>query len=398
MNRSAPKMRVVVMDVWCFIPYYTRYLCEALAARGVDVQLASVSYFQDPDYFSRYPVRRTSGLLDIAGRLRIRSEKRRRIAKLIEYCINLLILYLKLLAHPPNVIHVQWVPLVTKLPVERWWLRMVRRRGIKLVETVHNVTPHEDGDRYIAQYAALYKTMDALIVHTREARERLVQEFGIDPRRIRVIPHGLLFHDLPRPSRSEARHSLDIPADRVVVLWQGVIAAYKGIDFLLRAWSEIAGQCPEALLLIAGTGKQQIVGQVAAMVNELGLQGSVRLHSVYVPVEALPGIYEAADIVTYPYREITMSGALMTGIAFGKPIIATSLPAFAEVLEDNTNALLVKSGDLPALTNALLRLIRNAGERERIAEGIRHLQDVYAWKNIAESTESCYSSVLSAMV
>jgi len=134
------------------------------------------------------------------------------------------------------------------------------------------------------------------------------------------------------------------------------------------------------------------------MVRDLDVQQSVLLHSVYIPVEALPGIYEAADIVTYPYREITMSGALMTGIAFGKPIIATSLPAFAEVLDNNTNALLVNFGDVPGLTNALVKLVRDAGERKRMAAAVARLQEVYSWENIAESTEACYASVLSAMV
>ena len=398
MKSSPSKLRVVMMDVWCFVPYYSRYLCEALQRRGLDVQLASVSYFQDPDYFKRYPLRRVPGLLDVAGGMRIRNEKLRRAIKFVEYCINLLILYLKLLIRKPDIVHVQWVPLAAKLPLERWWLRMVRRRGVKLVYTVHNVTPHEDGERFVAHYKSLYQDMDALIVHTGRARARLAEQFGIDERRIWTIPHGLLFHDLPRPAPAEARQDLQIAAEKVVVLWQGVIAPYKGLDFLLQAWREVAKQCPQALLLIAGTGKRQFVSQLTATVRDLGLEQSVIMHCVYIPVEALPCIYEAADIVTYPYSEITMSGALMTGIAFGKPIIATSLPAFAEVLGNNTNALLVNFGDVPGLTDALLKLVCDAGERKRMAAAVARLQETYSWKNIAESTEACYASVLSAMV
>ena len=58
-------------------------------------------------------------------------------------------------------------------------------------------------------------------------------------------------------------------------------------------------------------------------------------------------LYQDAEILVYPYGEVTTSGALMTGIGYGKAIVATRLPAFEQLLHDGENALLVAYGDTP---------------------------------------------------
>jgi glycosyltransferase involved in cell wall biosynthesis len=291
-------------------------------------------------------------------------------------------------------VHVQWTPLVRKLPFEIWFLKAVKKQKIKLVYTVHNVLPHDTGKKFAATFQRLYGEMDALICHTDAAKSRLVREFSVDRKRAWVIPHGPLLHDAKTRSAQTSKAELCFPQDETLVLWQGIVRPYKGLDFLLAAWSKIDARSLKARLLIVGTGESGLLKAIKEQIARLDLQESVRVDFRFVPDEELPKYYQAADVMVYPYREVTTSGALMTALAYRKPIVATNLPAFREVLRDEETALLVEYGDVDALASALGQLIRDPKKRERLASEVASSGNFNSWGRIARETRQCYSSVL----
>ena len=115
------------------------------------------------------------------------------------------------------------------------------------------------------------------------------------------------------------------------MLWQGIISPYKGIDLLLESWQKVEATVDNASLLIAGTGSPELLGQIQEQIGRLRLK-HVTLHPRFISTEELVALYRAADIVVYPYRAITTSGALATGLALGKTIVASNLPVFRELL------------------------------------------------------------------
>jgi glycosyltransferase involved in cell wall biosynthesis len=86
----------------------------------------------------------------------------------------------------------------------------------------------------------------------------------------------------------------------------------------------------------------------------------------------------------------------MTGALYGKPVIATSLPGFSDVLRHEHSALLVPYGDTQALASAILRLAGDAEMRQRL--GTRLLADlernIPGWPEIAARTGECYREAL----
>lgn len=396
-SATAP-IKVFVMDLWCYTPQYDRYLCESLQNVNVIATLGSVCPYQDVEYFARHGLRNDPGLVDLVPKLQIQNDTVRRALMLIESCINMAVLAARFSVSKPDIIHVQWTPLARKVPFELWFLKFAKRLGIKLVYTVHNLLPHDSGTRFLSLFKRVYSEMDALICHTEEAKNGLIHEFSVDPQRIWVIPHGPLLHDLKRDSTQVAKSRLGFPADVPLVLWQGFIRPYKGLDFLLQAWHKITTQGLRAHLLIAGTGEHEMLESLQEDVTRLGLQASVRLDLRFVPDQELATYYQAADILTYPYRDVTTSGALMTALAYNKPIVATNLPGFREILRNNANALLVNYGDVDALSDSLAILIREPEERRRLAAGTTALSDFNKWDRIANETRQCYTAVLRTSV
>lgn len=391
---SGRLIRVFMMDLWCYTPYYDRYLCESLASENIEVILGSVCPYEDPKYFAKNGLHNDPGLVDIVPKLGISNDTLRRALMLVESSVNMAALLARFAVSKPDIVHVQWAPLIRKLPFEIWFFSFLKRLKIKLVYTVHNVLPHDSGTKFLPVFERVYRQMDALICHTHEAKNRLVREFSVDPERVLTIPHGPLFHDSERLSVQASRAQLSLPQDTTLVFWQGIMRPYKGLDFLLEAWHRIAHSV-NALLIVAGTGESSLLGAIKEKVSRLGLQESVRLDFRFIPDEELSAYYQASDVLVFPYREVTTSGAFMTALTYRKAMVVTKLPAFQEALKGRETALFVNYGDIEGLASALSKLICEPKERQRLADALTAWGSCEnSWALIAKDTRRCYTAVL----
>ncbi|HLH37705.1 MAG TPA: glycosyltransferase family 4 protein [Bryobacteraceae bacterium] len=388
---SERRLRVFMMDLMAIVPYYTGHLCAALECEnGIDLWLGSITYYLDRGFFRRLHLRNRPGLMDVVSRIPFATAPRR-ILKLAEYLANLAALVGRFVIRPPDVLHVQFLPLAGRgLPVEEWFLRLLRRRGAAIIYTVHNVLPHENGEGLRSTYQRLYALPDRFICHDSCARDRLAAEFDVPAARISVIPHGALFDEWRDPSVAESRRRLGLPEDRCVVLMQGILRPYKGYAFLLEAWRRVARQAG-ALLVIAGTGDPDVLRSITHQVRDLDLAASVRLELKFAPLDVVDAYYRAADILVYPYSAVTTSGALMTGIAHGKPIVATKLPAFERIIRDGDNGLMAEFGRVDELSAQLVKLIEDPALRADLGRAARETyKKVPQWPAIARATLESY--------
>jgi glycosyltransferase involved in cell wall biosynthesis len=391
---AAPRVRVFMMDLWATVPYYTAYLSRALLAEGVDVQVGSITYYLDPGCFRSRRLRPDPGLIDFVGHYHL-PRIFRRILKLGEGFLNLTALSVRFFRKPPDIVHVQYLPMLrSRLPVDAWFVFYCQRRGSKIVLTVHDLLPHDTAERYKNIFTRLYHRVDALICHSEHIKTRLETEFGIAPDKIAVIPHGPFFYDLPETDPAATLRRLGVEPGRPFALWQGIIFPYKGLDLLLAAWQQVEHQTDDLDLVVLGTGAHEITAILKEQAQLLRLE-RVRFNLRFASVEELTAAYRAAQMVIYPYRAITTSGALATGLALGKPIIATDLPVFREMLTDGENAILVQPGSVDHLTAAILRLSSDPQLRDRLAAAVRS-QDSgsQAWASIAQRTAVFYAAVL----
>ena len=386
-------IRVYMLELWSFIPYYVGRLCGALRDESVEATLGSVRYHLDRKYYQKVGLNPDRLLLDSGGGMR--SNFLRRTVKSLEYVTNLFVLALRLSKRRIDILHVQYLPLLEHgLGLEIWFLKWIRRRGIGIVYTVHNVT-HPDAPRKgIERFRRAYSTADALICHGEEARTELVRDLGISAEKIWVIPHGPLFENEARVSSDEARLKLGLDREEPLVLCLGVISPYKGILFLLESWKRLKQAGINGRLVIAGTGDPNLLAEIEAKVKADSLDGSVDLRLQFIPVEQLPLLYQVADVLVYPYSAGTTSGALLTGLNYGKAIVATRLPFFQEYLEHDKTARLVEYGDVDALASSLQILIEHPEERSRIANALaRQSSQGIGWHEIAHKTRECYEAV-----
>ena len=392
-------IRVFMMDLLSIVPYYTGHLCSALKqVDGLDVQLGSITYHLDREFFNRQGIKTNPGAFDVISKTQIPSVWLRRFLKTAEWLVNMTALSIRFAFSKPDVIHVQFMPMLSAgLPLETWFLKLAKLQGIKIVYTVHNILPHDSGLEQKAVFQQIYSLADRLICHDEPAKLRLIDEFGISPRKISIVAHGPLFAKAEPSIKGTARKRLGIPEQQVLVLWQGILRPYKGVPFLLSAWdrvTEAIGTGP-ACLAVVGNGEHQLQEELRALVSGLRHSSSVKLDLRFIPVEEMNDLYSDADIVVYPYSDVTTSGALMTGIAQSKAIIATNLPAFSQLLRHNENGLLVNYGQVEEFAAAIKLLIKDASLRNRLGQtASSEYSGQNQWDEIASQTLACYQTAL----
>jgi len=286
----------------------------------------------------------------------------------------------------PDIIHFQWTPFPA---VDRYVLPRLRKIA-PLVLTVHDTRPFNDRpssplQRIGAQ--AVYKSFDKLIVHTRSGRDRLSDQ-GLMRRRISCIPHGPLAGSA-LPDIQRRSPDADSP---VIILLVGKLKPYKGADILIRA----AALLPHALrdkarFVIAG--KPYIdVANLMTLAEQLGVREMFGFDMRFLPEETLTQYLASASILVFPYREIEASGILFAALRQGRPIVASQLGSFAELLDDGVHGYLVKPEDPRALAHALARLIVDPQARETMGHAVSVLSEaIPSWNEIAHATTNLYS-------
>jgi glycosyltransferase involved in cell wall biosynthesis len=381
------------MDLLATVPYYTAYLSRALLSDGVAVQVGSISYYLDQDCFSGLGLKPDPGLLDIVGKLNL-SKSLRRALKLIESIVNMMALSVRFLFAPPDIVHIQFLPMLRwRFPLDLWFVLFCRARGSHIVLTVHDLMPHDTAETYKELFRNLYHRADALICHSVSIRSRLISEFAVKAKRISVIPHGPFFYDIP-PDASSPNAPVKTEPNQQIVLCQGIIFPYKGVDLLLNAWKKVEAQTADAWLVVLGTGAPALLDELRQQAKNLDLL-RVRFDLRFVSTEELVANYRAADLVVYPYRAIATSGALATGLALGKAIVASDLPFFREQLTNRKDALLVDVKQPDQLSAAIVELLLDHSLRDKLAAAVRAKDfGVRSWQEIAHKTVEVYDAVL----
>jgi glycosyltransferase involved in cell wall biosynthesis len=366
-------MKVQLVDPSAFTPPYDRALAAALARGGAEVELLTSRFLYgqvpEPDgYRVRECFYRRSAErgLEAPGR---------RAFKAAEHLRDMRGLGGKM---DGDVIHYQWL---TMPSLDAFLLPAKHPRLL----TAHYILPPAPSRRQTKVAQRLLGRMDAVIAHSEHGAARLRDEVGLDPSRVRVIPHGAFDYLTRLPDEKPLPPELE-GAEGPVILFFGLLRPYKGLDLLLEAFGQVEG----AELWIVGNPRMDLgpLREAAATAP-----GRIRFVTRFVEDTEIPSIFRRADLVVLPYRDAEHSGVLYTGLAFGKPMVLSAVGGFPEVAAAGA-ARLVPPGDAGALTQALSELVADPATRERLATAAHAAAaGPYSWDAVAAQTLALYEEL-----
>jgi D-inositol-3-phosphate glycosyltransferase len=276
--------------------------------------------------------------------------------------------------------------------------------GKRVVFTAHNVNAgkRDKNDSWLNRISlkVQYSLSDHIFVHTDGMKGEMASEFDIPESKISVIPFGIN-NTVPNTSLStaEAKRQLGISKDDKVLLFFGNIAPYKGLEYLLAAFTELSKKDRSYRLIIAGRpkGSEDYWKQIQQSITGSGMRDRIIARIEYIPDEETELYFKAADVLVLPYARVFQSGVIFLGYSFGLPAIAADVGSLKEEIAEGEAGLVFKPRDSFDLARKIERyfnsdLFHNL-EAHRLSIKA-YANERYSWDKVASITAAVYSDLL----
>jgi glycosyltransferase involved in cell wall biosynthesis len=385
--QGTEELRIALVDPSLFTIPYDAKLAGALGDLGHEVTVygEARSSEEEPTEFARL---RPLFYSELSRRHRSWPRPVQRLAKGALHWRAMRRLVEEFRVTKPDVIHFQWTPLPA---VDRLFLRALRSVA-PIVLTAHDSRPFNGAAWQLQKWGAtrILSDFDGVIVHTGEARERLA-DYGVPPDRLVRIPHGLL-HDIGPATVPLAGPPVARSSGTVRFLLFGKLKFYKGADLLIEAFRRLPADLQQRVEVHIVGKPYMDVARLTAAAEQVG--EGIRLDFRFVPDAEMNELLARTDVIVFPYREIDVSGVLMAALRHGRPIIASRIGGFAELLVDGRHGLLVPADNAAALAEAMARLCAEPGTRSAMGKATAALgAEIPSWEEIARRTVELYRAV-----
>ena len=277
---------------------------------------------------------------------------RRRLIELIE-------------AHDVDIVHAR-----SRAPA---WsaLGAARRTGRAFVTTFHGTYNYRSPWKH--RYNAIMTKGDRVIAISEFIGRHVVENYAIDPARLRVIARGIDFVSFdPAKVKADRLAALAtawrLPDGAPVVMLPGRLARWKGHAVLVKALHRLARADVVCVLVGGDQGRDGYRREIESLAHSLGVSARLRIVG---DCRDMPAAYMMADVVVSASTDPEAFGRIaVEAAAMGRPVVASDHGASRETVVPGETGWLVPPGDSTALAQALDTALQLSGS-ERVARGAR---------------------------
>ena len=314
----------------------------------------------------------------------------KRLLKVLEVIFNYHIIQKYVQRESIQVLHLQWLPLLDFCLFEKYWIKHLLKKNqeLKIILTIHNVYPHDINIKkkiaYRNRMLAIAPYISHYIVHTTNTMLQIEEEFHICENNISVIQHGI-FIPASKPARKRDN-------DKIRLLMYGKQFVYKGTDLFVKAIELLSPAYRQQIEAhIIGLTEKQLIDTYLERAQHVGITWK----NCYLSDAQLYQALQDADVLIFPYRSISQSGALLLGIDFKKPIILSDIPSFKETMGTTyPDSLYFKSNDANSLSETIANYLEHADKyNQQVIPVLQHIIDENSWDCAANKTLTLYKKI-----
>ena len=254
----------------------------------------------------------------------------------------------------------------------------------KILFICHNVIEHESNILKKLCTKAVLANGDFFIVHSNEDYKNLKEilpKANIKKSFLPVIEYAK-WNEL---SKEKARQRLGINTN--TILFFGIIRPYKGLDYLLGALPEVLDQINVTLLVVGEFwyGLENIKDDI----KKLGIEENVRIIDEYIPSKEIGLYFAASDLLVLPYVSATGSSILQISMACKKPVLATKVGSFPDMIIDKRTGYVVEPKNSKQIAEKIVEFYKEKKEIEFIMN-IKAQEKDYSWEKAVEIIEEFF--------
>ena len=260
-----------------------------------------------------------------------------------------------------------------RLPARRWPLQVATFHDLFVMS--HEYSTPEFRARFTAQARHAAENADRIVTVSRFTAQEVERLLGVDPQRIRVIPHGVR---LPQ-TVSAGRENL--------VLSVGSIQKRKNTARLVRAFASM----PRGWRLVLAGGRGHGAEEALQEVGNSPRRADIEVAD-HVSAARLAGLYRRAGIFAFPSLDEGFGIPLLEAMANGVPVVTSDRSSMPEVCGDA--ALQVDPENEEELGHALRTLAGDEALRQTLAaRGLARARE-FPWERTVADTWSVYRELL----
>lgn len=273
-----------------------------------------------------------------------------------------------------------------------------QRTGRPFVTTFHGT--YNSGNKIKRWYNSVMTRGVRVIAISDFIGRHLVEEYGTDPARIRVIPRGIDTFSFDPAKVSQERvialaRDWRLPDGMSIVMLPGRLTRWKGQTLLVEAMARLGRSDVCCLLVGSDQGRSNYRQELEELVRARGLEGQVRAVD---HCRDMPAAFMLADVVVSASTDPEAFGRVVAEAqAMGRPVVAPDHGGAREIVVPGETGFLFKPGDVDALAESIRSvLMLNGNQRAALsAKAIGHIRAHFTRAQMCDATLAVYAELLS---
>ena len=234
-----------------------------------------------------------------------------------------------------------------------------------------------------------YRQVDGVIAASEAIGAMLAQD-GIPRDRIHTVHEGIDVDRVASIAPANVRAEFWMPTQVPVVGAIGALVPHKGHRYLIDAVPTVMREFPDVRLVIMGEG--ELRPTLERQIRDLHLEKHVILTGFRTDVLS---VLKGFDVFVMSSVTEGLGTSLLDAMAAARPVVATTAGGIPEVVVDGETGLLVPPRDARRLAEAIIALLGNPAECERMGRaGLARVQERFSAARMVAGTLAVYERLL----
>lgn len=242
---------------------------------------------------------------------------------------------------------------------------------------------------------AIFRLASGAIAISNKVKDSLIQS-DFPEKRIHLIYNGVdldRFHN--NITGQSFRTEAGVKEGDILIGVVGRIIPFKGQDIFLKALPYVIKKYPNAKFAIVGedtTPERDYIKKLEELVRDLGLIDRVYFSGFK---QNIPEVMKAFDILVVPSTNEPFGRVIIESMAVNVPVIASSVGGIPDIIQNETNGILIPANDSDAISNAIVKILTNKNDYDRIAfMGRKTVEKKFSIQNHVKQVEKLYNSLI----
>lgn len=204
----------------------------------------------------------------------------------------------------------------------------------------------------------------------------------------RVIPNGVDVELYRQKPLDNTFRGMPISAENFVILFMGRLHTFKGADFMVETYFQIARQFPKSILIMAGPDEQGLISDLQKKVQAAGLKDRVFFPGM-VAGDLKLDLLARADLFCLPSIGEGFSMAILEALASATPVLISPECNFPEVEVAGAGFVVERKPDL--WQKAIIKMMQDENNTAGMGQrAFKLVSESYSWDKIVDQLEQAY--------